>query len=123
MTATAMELNQDSFNSGWWYIDQPIQTDDVILEYIKTADIESLTRALYQRSNVLTCEVESFEMIKDHPLLMHQDIQLVLRLKCKFGGRILSQRLLRGDNDILFDIDPDSLPNYFDDEEPNADKK
>ncbi len=121
MTKTASELNQESFNSGWWYIDLPIQTGDMCLEYLASKDPESLMRTLMNRARILPCELEETSLIRKHPLLEQHDIEMVFRLKCKFGGRVLAQRLIRGDKDLYFDIDPDSLANYFnDDEETNG---
>lgn len=131
MTKTANELNQESFNSGWWYIDLPIQTGDVCLGYLKSGDSESLYRAFHQRAQILPCELEGITLIREHPLLKQHDIEMVFQLKCKFGGRVLAQRLLRLDDDllclkredetILTNIDFDSLPNYFNDDEDTND--
>ena len=124
MTETAMELNQKSFNSGWWYIDIPIQSDDICLEYMRTEDGESLMRTLRNRAEIIPCELEETSLIREHPLLEQKDIEMVFRLKCKFGGRVFAQRMLRKESNvtILLNIDHESLPNYFDDkEEANGD--
>lgn len=76
-------------------------------------------RTLRNRAGILSCELEETSVIRKHPLLVHDDIEMVFRLKCKFGGRVMAQRLRRADEDLYLGIDPDSLPNYFDDEEPD----
>lgn len=123
MTATAMELNQESFKSGWWYIDLPIQSGDVCLEYLKGEDTESLLHAFHSRACIIPCELEQITLIREHPLLKQHDIEMVFQIKCKFGGRIIAQRIRRGDdwNVIDREIEYESLPNYFDDEEKTND--
>ena len=122
MTKTASELNQESFNSGWWYIDLPIQTGDVCLGYLKSGDSESLYRAFHQRAQILPCELEGITLIREHPLLKQHDIEMVFQLKCMFGGRIIAQRIIRsGYFEATEGINFDSLADYFNDNDDKED--